>query len=185
MLVQDATPGTGVTQVVIREGANQVGTRGFVYQAADGTPLFGINGAGGLGGLEVGDIWAMSTLYNGQLAIHGSVNNNAIPSLSVDNGYLGYNLTSGVAQTLLVSSNGGNAQFGPSSGNGVLNVLEISPAINQSGTATGTSRALYINPTVTSGADFRGLEIASYTNNLLGVTTSVYGSLMKREKEDE
>jgi hypothetical protein len=178
MLVQDATPGTGVTQVVIREGANQVGTRGFVYQAADGTPLFGINGAGGLGGLEVGDIWAMSTLYNGQLAIHGAVNNNAIPSLSVDNGYLGYNLTSGVAQTLLVSSNGGNAQFGPSSGNGVLNVLEISPAINQSGTATGTSRALYINPTVTSGADFRGLEIASYTNNLLGVTTSVYGSLV-------
>jgi len=49
--------------------------------------------------------------------------------------------------------------FAPTSGNGVFNNFSVSPIINQTGGANGISRGLLINPTLTSAADFRALEI--------------------------
>jgi hypothetical protein len=48
--------------------------------------------------------------------------------------------------------------FSPTSGTGVNNNLVIHPIINQTGGANGITRGLYINPTLTSAADFRAIE---------------------------
>jgi hypothetical protein len=47
--------------------------------------------------------------------------------------------------------------FAPTSGNGVINSLTLTPTINQVG-ATGITRGLYVNPTLTAAADFRAIE---------------------------
>jgi hypothetical protein len=49
--------------------------------------------------------------------------------------------------------------FNPTSGTGNYNVQTINPTINQTGNASGISRGLIINPTLTSAADWRALEI--------------------------
>jgi hypothetical protein len=51
--------------------------------------------------------------------------------------------------------------FAPTSGTGVLNNTLIAPTINQTGGANGITRGLYINPTLTAAADFRGIEVAN------------------------
>jgi hypothetical protein len=62
--------------------------------------------------------------------------------------------------------------FIPLVGNNILqNFIIINPSINQSSGANGITRGIYINPTLTSAADWRGIEISSggvYVN-----TTSV------------
>lgn len=64
--------------------------------------------------------------------------------------------TSGTQRHLLVSSG-----FAPTSGTAVYNQVEISPTVNQTGGSSGITRGLYINPTITAAADFRGLEVAA------------------------
>jgi hypothetical protein len=50
--------------------------------------------------------------------------------------------------------------FSPASGTGVYNMLNLQPTINQTGGANGITRGLYVNPTLTSAADFRAIETA-------------------------
>jgi hypothetical protein len=45
-----------------------------------------------------------------------------------------------------------------STGSAAYRCLQLSPTINQTGTATGISRGLYVNPTLTAAADFRAIE---------------------------
>jgi len=47
----------------------------------------------------------------------------------------------------------------PTSGTGVFNTFNISPTINQTGGANGITRGIYINPTLTSAANFRAIEV--------------------------
>jgi hypothetical protein len=61
----------------------------------------------------------------------------------------------------------GQFTFAPTSGTAVLNVLNASPTINQTGGANGITRGLYINPTLTAAADFRAIEVAA-GNVLIG-----------------
>jgi hypothetical protein len=68
----------------------------------------------------------------------------------------------------------GQFTFAPTSGTAILNVLNASPTINQTGGANGITRGLYINPTLTAAADFRAIEVSNggaYIN-----TTSVQAS---------
>jgi hypothetical protein len=51
--------------------------------------------------------------------------------------------------------------FSPTSGTGINNNLVIHPIISQSGGANGITRGLYINPTLTSAADWRAIEVTS------------------------
>lgn len=51
--------------------------------------------------------------------------------------------------------------FNPASGASQMNGISINPIINQSGTASGITRGIYISPTLTSAVDFRGIEIAN------------------------
>jgi len=63
--------------------------------------------------------------------------------------------------------------FAPTSGNGGLIFQEIAGTINQTGTATGISRGLYINPTLTSAADWRSIEWSNNTGwGLYGAGTA-------------
>lgn len=48
--------------------------------------------------------------------------------------------------------------FSPSSNNAVFNNFSAIPTINQTGTASGISRGLFVNPTLTSAVDFRAIE---------------------------
>lgn len=68
----------------------------------------------------------------------------------------------------------GQFTFAPTSGTAVLNVINASPTINQTGGANGITRGLFINPTLTAAADFRAIETSAggaYIN-----TTSVNAS---------
>jgi len=67
-----------------------------------------------------------------------------------------------------------NSRFAPTSGTAVYNTALINPTINQTGSANGITRGLYINPTLTAAADFRAIEASNggaYIN-----TTSVQAS---------
>jgi hypothetical protein len=70
--------------------------------------------------------------------------------------------TSGVANGVVM-----DIDFAPTSGTSIVHMLQIATSINQVGGANGISRALYINPTLTSAADFRAIE----TNVNIGGTT--------------
>lgn len=48
--------------------------------------------------------------------------------------------------------------FAPTSGTAVFNNLTLEQTINQTGGANGITRGLYVNPTLTSAADFRAIE---------------------------
>jgi hypothetical protein len=48
--------------------------------------------------------------------------------------------------------------FAPVSGNAVFNFVTLNPTINQTGTTSGITRGLYINPTLTSAYDYRAIE---------------------------
>lgn len=51
-----------------------------------------------------------------------------------------------------------NQNFSPTSGTAVYNNITLSNTINQTGGANGITRGLFVNPTLTSAADFRAIE---------------------------
>lgn len=78
--------------------------------------------------------------------------------------------TSGTSNTVEI-----NPTFAPTSGTGSANFLASIPVVNQTGTATGTSRGIYVNPTLTSSYDFRGIETTYTIAGALSSSTN-YGS---------
>jgi hypothetical protein len=64
--------------------------------------------------------------------------------------------------------------FAPTSGTGVLNILHLQNTINQTGGANGITRGLYIQPTLTSAADFRAIE-TTVGNVIFGSTSGSVG----------
>ncbi len=81
-------------------------------------------------------------------------------------------ITSGTHSTLEITS---NSSFSPTSGTGVFNSFLLSPVINQTGGASGISRGIYINPTLTAAADFRALEISAGRTVLSGTELTSWG----------
>lgn len=102
--------------------------------------------------------------------------------------------TSGTVGTILLSEVTGNAivfsggtstatsgiinritnsgAFSPTSGTGVHNWINIAPVVNQTGGANGITAALHIEPTLTSVADFRGIELTFDNSSAWGVYQS-------------
>jgi hypothetical protein len=68
--------------------------------------------------------------------------------------------------------------YAPTSASGTpsFNALKVTPTINQTGSANGITRGLYINPTLTAAADFRAIEVASGIT-ILGAATTAKASL--------
>ena len=88
---------------------------------------------------------------------------NAVPTatnfadVSFTNGQGDIAITSGTRSLTAIERG-----FNPTSGNGVYNLLRISGTINQTGTATGTTRGILIGPSINSAFDYRAIE---YSNN--------------------
>lgn len=51
--------------------------------------------------------------------------------------------------------------FAPTSGTAIYDLVSLNPTINQTGGASGITRTLFLNPTLTAAADHRTLEIAT------------------------
>jgi hypothetical protein len=77
------------------------------------------------------------------------------------------NFTSGSGINLGVTGT-----FNPTSGTGTYTFADINPTINQTGGANGITRGLYIHPTLTAAADFRGLEITANSSHYALYTTA-------------
>jgi hypothetical protein len=88
-----------------------------------------------------------------------------------------YNITGTAPVVTSGQRNGflGQFTFAPTSGTAVLNVLNASPTINQTGGANGITRGLYINPTLTAAADFRAIETTAGKIIFGGLPTSSAG----------
>lgn len=75
-----------------------------------------------------------------------------------------HNFTSSVNLTATSGNQnflGSTHTFAPNSGTATFSSLNLSPTINQTGGANGITRGLYINPTLTSAADFRAIDVVA------------------------
>lgn len=77
-----------------------------------------------------------------------------------------YGPASGSRTIFNVTSN-----FSPTSGTARYSAFNIAPTVNQTGGANGITRGIYINPTLTSAADFRAIEVALGKTILAASTT--------------
>jgi len=81
--------------------------------------------------------------------------------------------TSGDIESLTVIQS-----FTPTSGTATNTNLLLNNTINQTGGANGITRGIYVNPTLTSAADYRGLEIGNTSGiGLYQTSTSVTNAL--------
>lgn len=62
-----------------------------------------------------------------------------------------------------------NPSFSPTSGTAIHNNLVLDGVFNQTGGANGITRNIYLNPTLTAVADFRGIEIAYSSSSAKGI----------------
>jgi hypothetical protein len=94
----------------------------------------------------------------------------------------GYGTTfiNGSGATTQTSGNNNQYQFvqsfSPTSGTGTFALLALQPTINQTGGASGISRGLYIQPTLTAAANFHAIEVALGISLFAAATTS-YASI--------
>jgi len=133
--------------------------------------------SGGTAVKNIDAYWGGDPVYG--LQIHGNAS-----SITTSNGIAnGYILRIGSGFSVAVSANAdydnvriGTGNFIPTSGISRYNLLNIIGVINQTGTATGITRGIYINPTLTAAADFRAIEVASGIT-ILGAATTAKASL--------
>jgi hypothetical protein len=110
------------------------------------------------GAVRIKSNWGGATAYGVQIQPSaGSVTSYASGYGVLIGNAFSSSVTSGNYDILRVYDNA----FNPTSGNSQLSGININPIINQTGTATGITRGLYVNPTLTSAVDFRGVEIAN------------------------
>jgi hypothetical protein len=84
------------------------------------------------------------------------------------------NVTGTISSTSGFHSNySSGANFQPTSGSATFVSYSLSPTINQTGGANGITRGLFVNPTLTSAADWRSIEWSNNTGRgLWGVGTA-------------
>lgn len=138
--IQDVTPTTGDTSVVIKEGAAKA-LNLLEFQANNG---------------DLGWLFASPVnLIAGRAVVHsirafGGTTGEGIRFNSVS----AFVKASGEQKHIFTAS-----AFAPGSGTSTYVDLELAPVINQTGGANGITRGLYVNPTLTAAADFRAIEV--------------------------
>lgn len=123
------------------------------------------------GSLTFGPWASAPAIYNGNPANGGSLEGGAALLLAhylsgTTTGYgIWFGRVTGTRQA--TSGESGNLRFtdtfNPTSGTGVYNAQAITPTINQTGGANGITRGLYVNPTLTAAANWRGIELGNTT----------------------
>jgi hypothetical protein len=165
---------TGATLGIKGSGSTSA-TTSLLVQNSAGTTLMSIadNGAISIGAGNITTLSGTVANYTGPIQAVHFVNASSPFQFGIASVY-------GITGTTPVVTSGqrdgflGQFTFAPTSGTAILNVINASPTINQTGGANGITRALYINPTLTAAADFRAIEVSiggAYIN-----TTSVQAS---------
>jgi hypothetical protein len=163
------------TRLQIQGSGSTSATTSLLVQNSAGTTLMSIadNGAISIGAGNITTLSGTVANYTGPIQALYFVNASSPFQFGIASVY-------GITGTTPVVTSGqrdgflGQFTFAPTSGTAILNVINASPTINQTGGANGITRALYINPTLTAAADFRAIEVSiggAYIN-----TTSVQAS---------
>jgi hypothetical protein len=113
-------------------GTASIQTRFVEVNASDA--ILNINGGNGVGNTSLTQNRGSVLLGNQNYALTGSTQNNVVVCVT--------------------------GSFIPTSGSAGFVDLFVRPTINQTGGANGITRGLYVNPTLTSAADFRAIETA-------------------------
>lgn len=108
------------------------------------------------------NILTLSSTGSGATAINFS-NNSTSGSIAFYGG-LSINALSGTKNWIDISPT-----IAPTSGTAISNILNFSPTINQTGGANGVIRPIYLNPTLTAVADFRGIDLPYSNANAKGI----------------
>ena len=145
----------------IKGSGNTSATNGLAVQNSDGTNMLRVTNAGSLlFGTAAPRIYPMDKATT-SLSLTGLGLSFFDTNTGSGNTFYftgsDYIHTSGTA-TLI----NGTRLFWPTSGTGLLTMLNLTPNINQTGGANGITRGLYINPTLTAAADWRSIE---WSNN--------------------
>jgi hypothetical protein len=167
VFVQDATATTGSTKFVLKEGAGQPSggvtnytTPIFEMQNNAGTALIKMFNHFGGGRIEASRFvtsYSNNTGLDANTLVYTLSSSGSGMTIGNGAGAGGATLTSGTHNAVVVGSG-----FTPTSGTGIYNNLVVDSTINQTGGASGISRGLYINPTLTAAADWRSIQT---TNN--------------------
>jgi len=124
----------------------QVQDNGYIRIGSQGTSAFRVYATDASGDSEPSGL---------HLVLNSRVVSSATPAgigMVMLNGING-TATTGTQNVFLISKG-----FAPTSGTATYSSSVIIPTINQTGGANGITRGLYINPTLTSAADFRAIE---------------------------
>jgi hypothetical protein len=144
------------------------GTSALIVKNSAGTQLFQLRNDG-------------FVLFGSNLRIlSGNSISMAAGALSVLSG-AGESLTIGMPSTNATgaetkSSVVTNTTFNPTSGVSNFTTYLLTPTINQTGGANGITRGLYVNPTLTSAADFRAIEWSNNAATAPSASWGLYGA---------
>jgi hypothetical protein len=150
--------------VLLNNGIYKFGPQAGLYATIDN----GLTSNSGAGSLFLGYYSAGDTAYGGTTVTLGRLSNVSLSAAS------------GLQEMVRVTGN-----FAPTSGTALFNALQLTNTINQTGGANGITRGLFVNPTLTSAADFRAIETTAgnvlfgsnffwdNTNGRLGIGTNV------------
>jgi len=158
---------------IVKGSGNTSGTTALTVQNSGGTNLFRVSNDNGIliGTRPAATIYptAFGSVYNinGRgIAMSFVASDTAYEPLTLTHG----NFTTTADGYIIVNTIG---TFNPTSGTATYTGNRIGSTINQTGGANGITRGLYVNPTLTAAADWRGVEITTSTVNtvVLGKNT--------------
>jgi hypothetical protein len=175
-------------QTTIRGSGNTTATIALFVTNSDNNALINIDNSGnfyfGQNGqqsyLSVTDALTPSLLGTKTLTnqCNVTISNNRVTTQALANGSL-FVTRDGLETTtlsdvtnLLIVGHRPTQGFAPTSGGAILNAQRIAPIINQTGTANGITRGLFINPTLTAAADWRAIEVSAGVSVLAPSTTA-------------
>ncbi len=150
------TGATNPTYKLIWEEQRNNGTRyPIMILGFTGLQVMGYGGASG--GLSFSNQVAMSNSIVGTNILTFRLGSVPDSNTFNFNTAYGFAQTSGNTRFLRISNS--TTGFNPSSGTATHSLLVLEPKIDQTGSASGITRGIYIHPTLTSAVDFRAIEV--------------------------
>ncbi len=159
--------GTSVPQSTLAVVGAAGTTNAFTVASSTGLPLFWVNPNGRVNissNLQITPSGFIVAAGGTQITLAGNNTNNAAIGITLSNNS---DIMTGTSGTYGIAGVGSTGDiFGPTSGTAVLNTMVFQNKINQTGSASGITRGLYLNQILTSVADYRSLEVAATTTTL-------------------